>query len=189
MRLPCDVSGNESTFALPRAVGRQPLQCGRDTDANISVVSHVRSLHPQRLDPGAGLLRTSRRFQSSISSCWERAWQVCPLLYVIFVSPLNCTYFCFSLIYAYQWRGDRWPQYLNYNCLASVHWHLSFMINSNWKRRVIRNLLRQVHKTGLLDFLQEARDHMYRAAVWYSLGQSLIDDAIDHWPAHLRACL
>jgi len=46
-----------------------------------------------------------------------------------------------------------------------------------------------VQETGLLDFLQEAKDHMYRAAVWCSLEQSLIDDASDQWPAHLRACV
>ena len=33
-----------------------------------------------------------------------------------------------------------------------------------------------MHETGLLDFLQEATDHMYRAAVSCSLEQSLIDD-------------
>jgi len=46
-----------------------------------------------------------------------------------------------------------------------------------------------MHETGLLDFLQEATDHTYRAAVWCSLEQSLIDDAADQWPAHLRACV
>jgi len=35
--------------------------------------------------------------------------------------------------------------------------------------------------------LQEATGHMYRAAVWCSLEQSLIDDATDQWRAHLRA--
>ena len=59
----------------------------------------------------------------------------------------------------------------------------------NWKGRGIKNLLRKVPETGLLDFLQEARDYMYRAAVWCSLEQSLIDDAVDQWPAHLRACV
>jgi len=36
-----------------------------------------------------------------------------------------------------------------------------------------------VHETGLLDFLQEATNHTYRAAVWCSLEQSLIDNAAD----------
>jgi len=45
-------------------------------------------------------------------------------------------------------------------------------------------LLRKVHETGLLDFLQEARDHVYRAAVWCSLEQSLIDGTVDQWRAH-----
>jgi len=61
--------------------------------------------------------------------------------------------------------------------------------DKNWKRKGIKILLRKVHETGLLDFLQEAIDHTYRAAVWCSLEQSLIDDAADQWPAHLRACV
>jgi len=65
--------GNKPAFTLPRAVGRQPLQCRRDTDADVSVVSHVRALHAQCLDPRAGVLRTSRCFQSSISSGREGA--------------------------------------------------------------------------------------------------------------------
>ena len=59
----------------------------------------------------------------------------------------------------------------------------------NWKRKEIKNLLRKVHETGLLDFLHEVTDHTYSAAVWCSLEQSLIDDAADQWPAHLRDCV
>jgi len=58
-----------------------------------------------------------------------------------------------------------------------------------WKRRGIKTLLTKAHETGLLDFLQEATDHTYRAAVWCSLEQSLIDNAADQWPAHMRACV
>ena len=61
--------------------------------------------------------------------------------------------------------------------------------DKNWKGRGIKKLLRRVHETGLLDFLQEATHHTYRAAVWFSLDQSLIDDAADQWPAHLQACV
>jgi len=33
--------------------------------------------------------------------------------------------------------------------------------------------------------LWEVADHEQRAAVWCSLKQSLIDDAVDQWPTHL----
>jgi len=61
--------------------------------------------------------------------------------------------------------------------------------DKNWKGKGIKNVLTKVHETGLLDFLQEATDHTYHAAVWCSLEQSLIDDAADQWPAHLQACV
>ena len=41
-------------------------------------------------------------------------------------------------------------------------------------------MLSKVHETGLLDFLQEVTDHTYRAAVWCSLEQSLIDGTVDN---------
>jgi len=44
-----------------------------------------------------------------------------------------------------------------------------------------------MHETGSLDILTKVADHAHPAAVWCSFEQSLVDDTVDQWPAHLRA--
>ena len=55
------ILGHIAAIALPRAVGRQQLHCGRVASADIPVVPHVRTMYALGLDPGPGLLCTPSR--------------------------------------------------------------------------------------------------------------------------------
>jgi len=53
----------------------------------------------------------------------------------------------------------------------------------------LKNLSRKVHETGLCDLLTGSGRPRTSHSSWCSLEQSLIDDTVDQWPAHLRACV
>ena len=69
-------TGHVTSVALPRFVGRQPLQRWRAANAYLPAVSHVRAVHAQCVHPSSCLLRTSCRLPRALPSCWEGTRQV-----------------------------------------------------------------------------------------------------------------